>query len=82
MYNGLRENLQKRMDRYRNTGCGEPPSDIKQWVTTPLPDPLPESNPHNFSVPNWVGPAILVTGAVAILIFAPEFLPALAVAWQ
>ena len=80
-YENLQRNLQKRMDDYRNTGCGEPPSDIKQWVTTPMPDPLPESSPHTFSVPKWVGPAILVTGGVAILVFAPEFAPVLAVAW-
>ncbi len=69
-YEITQNGLNKRINAYRNSGCGEPPPDIIQWATTPLPNPLPDSS-SQFSVPNWVAPAVVVTGGVACAIFVP-----------
>jgi RHS repeat-associated protein len=69
-YENLQRNLNKKISDYRNSGCGEPPADITQWATTPLPNPLPSSG-SQFSVPDWVVPAAVITGATACAIFVP-----------
>jgi len=63
-------NLQTKIDNYRNSGCGEPPAEVTAWADMPLASPWAPPSQQNFSVPSWVGPAV-VTGAAACAIFVP-----------
>lgn len=69
-FQGYQTNLQRKINEYRNGGCGEPPPDVLDWATRPAPNGAPAPTWAKYAV---VGGAVVVVGATAI--FAPEFLP-------
>jgi RHS repeat-associated protein len=64
-------NLQTKIDNYRDSGCGEPPPLVTQWANMPVASPWALPSLQNFSVPSWVGPTVVGTGAVACAVFVP-----------
>ena len=63
--------LQRMINNYRNSGCGEPPSDVMDWATRPAPD----GQVRPWAKYVMIGGAVVIVGATAIL--APEALPVL-----
>ncbi|MGH9582930.1 MAG: RHS repeat-associated core domain-containing protein, partial [Bryobacteraceae bacterium] len=63
--------LQRMINNYRNSGCGEPPSDVMDWATRPAPGGTVRPG-VNYVI---VSGAVLAIGATAIL--APELFPVL-----
>jgi hypothetical protein len=63
--------LQKKIDNYRNSGCGDPPADITAWANMPAASPWVPASLRNFSLPPWVVPAAIITGGASCAIFVP-----------
>src|ERR1700688_76755 len=64
-------NLQKKIQDYIDSGCGDPPALVTQWATQPLASPWAPPNLQNASIPSWVVPAAAVTGVAACAILVP-----------
>lgn len=65
--------LRNALDDYRTSGCGGSngnaglPHDVNNVAFAPLP----ALSPSRFSVPGWVPPAAVITGAAACALFVP-----------
>lgn len=63
--------LQSKIDNYRNSGCGDPPASVTSWAAMPVASPWTPQNSQNFSIPSWVVPAAVITGATACAVLVP-----------
>jgi len=67
----MQRQFRDKLDEYKNSGCGDPPSGALDYATQPIANPWPQGSTPNWNpaqVPNMSPGAATVTGAAAIII--------------